>query len=128
MVPSIWGVLVSQSCLILCDPMDCSPPGSSVHGILQAKIVEWVAIPFSRVSSQPRNRTQVSNIAASLFYHLSHQRSPKQICLYMYLSSTQSIWVVFFYAFQNKWQISFLNSSLNSQIASSCNPSKQDIL
>ena len=38
----------------LCDPMDCSPPGSSAHGILQARILEWVAIPFSRGSSQPR--------------------------------------------------------------------------
>ena len=40
-----------QSCLTLCDPMDCSPPGSSVHGILQARILEWVAMPFSRGSS-----------------------------------------------------------------------------
>ena len=40
-------VLVAQSCLTLCDPMDCSPPGSSVHGILQARIVKWVAVPFS---------------------------------------------------------------------------------
>ena len=40
-----------QSCLTLCDPMDCSPPGSSVHGILQARIFEWVAMPFSRGSS-----------------------------------------------------------------------------
>ena len=48
-------VLVAQSCLILCDFMDCSPPGSSVHGILQARILEWVAMPFSRVSSQPRD-------------------------------------------------------------------------
>jgi len=39
--------LVTQSCLTLCHPMDCSPPGSSVHGILQARILEWVAIPFS---------------------------------------------------------------------------------
>ena len=39
---------VAQSCLTLCDPMDCSPPGSSVHGILQARILEWVAISFSR--------------------------------------------------------------------------------
>ena len=44
----------------LCDPIDCSPPGSSVHGILQARILEWVAMPSSRGSSQPRNRTQVS--------------------------------------------------------------------
>ena len=42
-----------QLCLTLCDPMDCRLPGSSVHGILQARILEWVAIPFSRGSSQP---------------------------------------------------------------------------
>ena len=42
---------VSQSCLSLCDPMDCSPPSSSVHGILQARVLEWVAISFSRGSS-----------------------------------------------------------------------------
>ena len=47
-------VLDAQSCLTLCDPMDCSSPGSSVNGILQARILEWVAIPFSRGSSQPR--------------------------------------------------------------------------
>ena len=41
-------VLVAQSCPTLCDPMDCSPPGSSVHGIFQARILEWVAISFSR--------------------------------------------------------------------------------
>ena len=46
---------VSESCLTLCDPRDCSPPGFSVHGILQARILEWVAIPFSRGSSQPRD-------------------------------------------------------------------------
>ena len=46
----------------LCHPMDCSPPGSSVHGILQARILEWLAIPFSRRSFQPRGRTQVSCI------------------------------------------------------------------
>ena len=50
--------LVSQSCLTLCDPMDGSPPGSSVHGILQARILEWIAISFSRGSSQPRDRTR----------------------------------------------------------------------
>ena len=53
---------VTELCLTLCDPMDCSPPGSSVHGILQARILEWVAIPFSRGSSGPRDRTQVSYI------------------------------------------------------------------
>ena len=48
---------VTQSCPTLCDPVDCSPPGSSVHGILQARILEWVAISFSLGSSQPRDRT-----------------------------------------------------------------------
>ena len=46
---------VAQLCPTLCDPMDCSPPGSSIHGILQARILEWVAISFSRGSSQPRD-------------------------------------------------------------------------
>ena len=47
---------VTQLCLTVCDPVDCSPPGSSVHGILQARILEWVAISFPRVSSQPRDK------------------------------------------------------------------------
>ena len=54
---------VSQSCLTLCNSIVCSLPGSSVHGIFQARILEWVAISFSRASSQPRDRTQVSYIA-----------------------------------------------------------------
>ena len=49
-----------QSCPTLCDPMDCSPPGSSVHGILQAGMLEWIAIFFSRKSSQRRDQTHVS--------------------------------------------------------------------
>ena len=48
-------VLVAQSCPTLCGPMDCSPPGSSVHGILQARRLEWVAISFSKGSSRPRD-------------------------------------------------------------------------
>ena len=58
-------MLVTQLYLLLCDPMDCSPPGSSVHEILQAKILEWVAVPSSRGSSQPRDRT--SHIAGRFF-------------------------------------------------------------
>ena len=54
--------LEAQSCPTLCDPMDCNPPASSVHGILQARILEWVATP-SRRSSRPRDQTQVSCIA-----------------------------------------------------------------
>ena len=48
-------VLVAHSCPALCNPMDCSPPGSSVHGMLQARILEWVAISYSRGSYQPRD-------------------------------------------------------------------------
>jgi len=58
---------VAQSCLTLCDPMDCTLTGSSVHGIFQAIVLEWIAIPFSRGSSQPRARTQVSRIVDRLF-------------------------------------------------------------
>ena len=57
----------SLSCVLLCDHMDCSPPGSSVHGILQARILEWVAMPSSRGSSQPGDRTQFSCIAGGFF-------------------------------------------------------------
>ena len=58
---------VIQSCTTPCNPMDCSPPGSSIHGILQARILEWVAISFSRGSSWPRDQTQVSLIAGRGF-------------------------------------------------------------
>ena len=58
---------VAQSCLTLCDPMDCSLPGSSVHGIFQATVLEWTAISFSRGSSQPRDRTRVSCIVDRCF-------------------------------------------------------------
>ena len=60
-------VLVAQLCPSPCDPLGCSLPEFSVHGILQAKILEWVAISFSRGSSQPRDWTQVSCIAGRFF-------------------------------------------------------------
>ena len=66
---------VSQSCPTLCDPKDCSRPGSSVQGILQASILEWVAIPFSRGSSWPRDQTQVSCTVYCL--PSEHQGSPE---------------------------------------------------
>ena len=56
-------VWVTHLCPTLCDHIDCSPPGSSAHSILQARVLEWVAIPFSRGSSRPRDQTQVSRIA-----------------------------------------------------------------
>ena len=71
-------VLAAQSCLTLCDSMDCSPPGSSVHGIVQARILEWVAMFPSRGSSQPRDQTQISCTAE------------RQI---LYPSSTREAWI-----------------------------------
>ena len=64
-----------QSCPTLCGPMDHSPPGSSVHGILQVRIVEWVAMPSSRGSSRPRDQTcisHVSSIGRQVLYHWHH--------------------------------------------------------
>ena len=57
-----YELLVVQLCLTLCDPMDCSPPGFSVHGISHVRILEWVAISFSKASSQTSDRTLVSCI------------------------------------------------------------------
>ena len=68
-------VLVAQSFQTLCDPMDCNPPGSSVQGILQARILEWVAIPLSRGYSWPRDQIWISHTTDRFFYHLSYQRS-----------------------------------------------------
>ena len=65
--------LVAQSCLILCDPLDYSSPGSSVHGILQERILEWVAIPFSRGSTQLRDKIQVT-CSAGRFFTISATR------------------------------------------------------
>ena len=63
-------VVESLSCVqLFCDPMDCTPPGSSVHGILQARILEWVAIFFSRGSFQPRDQTHVSCLGRQILYH-----------------------------------------------------------
>ena len=59
--------LVAQSCPTLCDPVECSPQSTSVHGIIQARILEWVAMPSSSGSFQPRDQTQVSHIAGRVF-------------------------------------------------------------
>ena len=74
--PCIAEVLATQSYLTLCNPMDCSPPGSSIYGILQARILEWVAIPFSRESPQPRDRTWVSHIAGRFLITGPRGKSP----------------------------------------------------
>ena len=70
-VPTQWDIEgdgeVAQLCPTLCDPVDGNLLGFSVHGILQARILEWIAISFSRGSSQPRDRTQVSRIGGRCF-------------------------------------------------------------
>ena len=72
-------VLIVQSCPTPYNPRDCSPSGSSVYGILQERILEWVAIPFSQGSSRPRDWTQISCIAGRSLYHLSHQGRPRAL-------------------------------------------------
>ena len=82
----IWymKVLVTQLCLTLCYPMDYSLPGSSVHGFLQARILEWVAIPLSR-SSLPRDQTQVSHVADRLFTVWATREAPYETYIYIYI-------------------------------------------
>ena len=73
-----------QLCLTLCNPMNCSPPGSSVHEILQARILEWVTMLSSRGSSRPRDRTCVSYISCIgrwVLYYERHLGSPKATIL-----------------------------------------------
>ena len=70
------GGLVAKSCLTFVTPVDCSPLGSSVHGISQARVLECVAISFSRRSSQPRDRTRVSCIAGRFFTDWATKEAP----------------------------------------------------
>ena len=70
-------VLISQSCPILWDQMDCSLPGSSVHGISQARILEWVAISSSRGSSWPRDQTHVPYTGTQILIHSATREIPK---------------------------------------------------
>ena len=63
-------VLVAQSCPTLCDPMDCSPPGASVLGTLQARVLEWVAMPSSRGSTQPRDQSRLSCTAGGFLFSI----------------------------------------------------------
>ena len=80
-IPKECVCLVTQSCLTLCDPLDCNPLGSSVHGFLQTTILEWVAISFSRESSWLRGWTWISCIAGRLFTSWATREVPIN-CLY----------------------------------------------
>src|SRR5574341_1367306 len=88
--------------------LNCNPPVSSVHRILQARILEWVAIPFSRRSSPPSDQTLVSWMAGRFFYHLSHQGSPFRLGVGLKeLSVGYGFWIlrwasVGFYSFYTK--------------------------
>ena len=87
-------MLVTQLCPALCDFMDCGPPGSSVHGILQTRILEWVTIPFIRGSSWPRDQTQVSCTACRFFTIWASREAHLHIysCIYIYqFGSVQSL-------------------------------------
>ena len=75
-------MLVGQSCPTLCNPTDCNPPGSSVHGILQARILEWAAISFSRESSQPRDWTSLSCIGRQILYCWTTREAPELVIIW----------------------------------------------
>ena len=79
-------VWVAQSCLTLCKPMDDSPPGSSVHGILQAWILEWIAIPFSSGPSRPRDQTPVFRIAGRFFTFWATKESQYALSVHLMLA------------------------------------------
>ena len=96
-------MLVLQSCPTLCDPMGCSPQGSSVHGIPQARILEWVTIPFSRGSSWPKHWTQVFCTAGRFFTIWAIGDDPNQVYfntfqywnqVYFYITAAYRILVV----------------------------------
>ena len=81
---------VSTLCLTLCDPTDCSRPGSSVHGISQARIVEWVAISFSRGCSRPRDQNRISCISCigrRVLPQVSRWGSPVFLVIFIYLTA-----------------------------------------
>ena len=111
-----------QSCLTLCDPMDCSPPGSSVHRILQARILEWVAMPSSRASFLPRDQTRVSSISciAGEFFTTEPPGKPTPCWSLFVLPSTQNP------MYSSQTQSSLLHTDLSGGMANtnfSCKPS-----
>ena len=91
--------VVSQSCLTLCDPVDCNLPGSSIHGILQARILEWVAISFSKGSSRPRDWTWVSCLVGRRFNLWATREAPHASKVMLKILQT-STWTVNFQMFK----------------------------
>ena len=93
---------VTQSCPTLSDPMDCSLPGSSFHGIFQARVLEWVATAFSRGSSQPRDWTHISCIGRWVLYHWATREASVQINSFQIIINLD-----FFYTYKKirSWQL-----------------------
>jgi len=81
-------MLVIQLCLTLCNPMVCSLPGSSVHGVLQARILEWVAIPFSKESSQPKDEPRSPALQADFFFFLPYEAPEEPLDKQGYINSS----------------------------------------
>ena len=115
-------VLVAQSYPTLCDPMDCNPPGSSVHEIFQARILEWVAISFSRGSSQPRDRTWVSCTAGKFFTDWATSNLPGSRDLaFPYRFNQISEFKLFFFLkllYSNGQSVQFSHSVTSDSLAS----------
>ena len=101
-------LLVAQSCLTLCNPMDCSPPGSSVYGISQARIQERVAIPFSRASSQASG--QVSCTADKFFIFWATREALRWNVPPLKSMKGPGIWNM------SKWKLKYLGGSCNSSL------------
>ena len=103
-------LLAAQSCPILCDPMDYSPLGSSVHEIFQARILEWVATSFSRGSSQPRDRTLVSCTAGRFFADWATREAQRKV---WYTGTTINL---FLFILLQTVVLSYLATSISYQI------------
>ena len=107
---------VAKSCLTLCDPTDCSRSGSSVHGISQARILEWVAISFSRGSFWPRDWICVSCIGMGILYHWATREAPRENVLCLKLSP---YWITerYFYIFLHSASSYFCYTYITRKLA-----------
>ena len=108
---------VAQSCPTLCDPVDCSLPGSSLHGILQARVLEWGASSFSRGSSQPRNRTLVSRIPGRHFHLWATREALSNIGVFIKGVKMQKIFKMLnIYDFSAYWTVNWLVARTRSYL------------
>ena len=101
---------VLQLCPTLCDPMDCSPPGSSVHGIFQARVLEYGAISFSRGSSQPRDQTRVSHTAGRCFTMWITTNCGKFLKRWEYQTTLPASWETYMQVKKQHWMESNMES------------------